>query len=182
MRFLVDGYGEVRLVGYDDAVSRYDAYDVTPSEIRDRNDLGCVIDRVTELRMFVQGFSWDDEQDDYSLADYDPDLVSEYVDGLPPADYNRLIGEIEEWFSAPISADERYSYDIMRPIDGAAIAYALFTHGDLWDAVEPLGLVEIDGASPTHDYRGIALVGTLEPANAAAKTLDLPIRFERDDG
>jgi hypothetical protein len=181
MRFLVDGNGEVRLAGYDDAVNRYDAYNVTPAEIRDSTQFYSVLERIRALRDEVFGFSWDDDLEDYAMGeDYDEGTVSEYVDGLSEAEYDGLIGVIEDWFADPISPEERYSSDIMRPIDGVAMAYELFSRGDLWNAVTPLGLVEIDGECPGYDYRGIRLEGTLEAANAAAKALDLPIHFEGD--
>ncbi len=70
--------------------------------------------------------------------------------------------------------------DIVRPLDGVGMAYVLFAHGEMWQAVDRLRLVEVDGASPGNDYRGMQLKSSVADANAAATALGLPIRFEGD--
>ena len=181
MTFLVARDGEIRLAGFEDSVTRFEAYAVSADEVRDPDAFSWVVERVQAVRDFIQGFSWDDALGDFAMGDdNDTETCTAYLEDLSDGEALRLSRELEAWFAEPPSPDERYSPDIVRPLDGVGMAYALFAHGELWQAVDRLGLVEIDGASPGNDYRGMQLESSLVEANAAAAALGLPIRFEGD--
>lgn len=174
MTFLVSSDGELSLAGFEESVTRFDAYAVSVGELRDPHGLSFLVERIQAVRDEVHGFSWNDATGDYAMGDdNDIDTVCDYIDGLPPSEHDRLVKELEAWFASPVSPEERHSNDIVRPVDGVGMAYALFMGRDLRGVMDDLGLIEIDGASPGNDYRGIQLDWTVERANAAALALTL---------